>query len=190
MNNSERFTEIQAAIFEVGLLFGKQQQPGEQMINAYAKALINYTPKQITFAFNQVILSGSAFFPSLAEILKHLRPVTEKKEDLAPIITNEIIQFVRLHHFDCESKYFHTLSEYAQASLVANGGTKSIRDSDNFETMKAQLERLVKGVLSSRDANRKNARLEDIGISTENVLSLKKPEMKPLNYSSLLEESK
>lgn len=180
--NQEKFIEIQAAIFEVGLLFGKQQQPTEQMVNAYAKALLNYTPQQITYAFNQVILSGSAFFPSLAEVLKHLRPQEEKKEDLAPIIANEIISFVRLHHFDLEKNYFHTLSETAQAVIEANGGTKSIRDSDNPETMKAQLERLVKGVLASKTTEVKNKQLEKIGI----VIPINRPGVKALDYSAFL----
>ena len=158
----KNFLQIKAAIYEVSLLFN--QQPGDERITAYAKALMNYSPKQIVFAFNQVILSGSAFFPSLAEVLKHLRPQEEKKEDLAPIIANEIISFVRLHHFDLEKNYLHTLSETAQAVISANGGTKSIRDSENPETMKAQLERLIRGVIASKESGAKNIQLEKIGI--------------------------
>lgn len=175
---------LKEAIYEMGLFFN--QMPTDERITAYANALANYEPNQIIFAFKQVINSGSAFFPSLAEILKHLRPMEDKKEDRAPIIANEIIQAIHLHPYDLEARMFPTLSEDANAVIAANGGTRSIRDSENFETMKAQLERLARGVIAARESASRNAKLESIGIDTSKVLPLRKPEMKTLSFSDFL----
>lgn len=89
MNNDAKLTAIKAAIYEMGLRFN--QQPSNEKIHAYAYDLLAYTPQQITYAFRQVIGSGSAFFPSLAEILAHLRPKEISSEDRANIIAKEII---------------------------------------------------------------------------------------------------
>lgn len=182
---NEKLLERKSAVYQMGLLFN--QQPNDDKITAYANALMNYEPKQIIFAFKKVIDSGSAFFPSLAEILKHLRPAENTKEDKAPIIVNEIIQFIRLHPFDLEKNHTHTLSTEALEVIIANGGTRAIRDSENFETMKAQLERLAKGVIANRDAGIKNEALQKIGIDTMGkILPMNKPEFRTIDYSGYL----
>jgi hypothetical protein len=155
---------IKEAVYEMSLFFN--QQPNDERITAYAKALSNYTPKQIIYAFKQVIGSGSAFFPSLAEILKHLRPDVEKKEDRAPIIVKEILAYIQAWHPDLERENIFRLSEDAQLAFLAIGNTANIRNSENYETMSAQVERLVKGVLAGKFNNIKNERLERIGINT------------------------
>lgn len=182
----ERDLEIKAAIYEVGLLFN--QQPNDDKINAYAKALKNYSPKQITHAFNQVILSGSAFFPSLAEILTHLRPPNEKKEDIAPLICAEILEAIKLFSSYDEVRMNEHLSESARLVLKMLGGTSEIRNApaENIGTTKAQLTKLASSVLAKKDADAKNAKLESIGINTGRVLDFPKQEMKTMDYSNFL----
>lgn len=178
--NDAKLVAIKAAIYEMGLLFN--QAPSDDKVKAYASALMNYEPRQIKFAFNQVILSGSAFFPSLAEVLKHLRPDMDKKEDRAPIIVKEIIQAIRSFHPDLEDKMLEAVSEDARLVFLAIGNTADIRNSENFETMSAQVERLVKGVLAAKTNNIKNERLEKIGIISKPI------EFRTADYSSFLPE--
>lgn len=187
---NERDLEIKAAIYEVGLLFN--QQPGDDKINAYAKALQNYTPKQITHAFNQVILSGSAFFPSLAEILTHLRPPTEKKEDLAPLICAEILEAIKNFSSYDEIKMDEHLSENARQVLRMLGGSAEIRNApfENLGTTKAQLTKLASSVLAKKEADAKLSKLESIGITTGRVLDFPKQELRTMDFSGFLPEAK
>ena len=164
--NNESLVEIKAAIYEVGLLFGTKQQPNQQMINAYAKALINYTPKQITFAFNQVILSGSAFFPSLAEVLAHLRPAQESKEDMAPRIVAEMLKLIRDFSQYDEEKMMGAASPIAREAFRQLGSTWDIRMSEDQGIVRAQLERLVKSVIAGQSSIDKEKKLAAIGIRT------------------------
>jgi hypothetical protein len=181
--NSKELLERKSAVFQMGLLFN--QPPADDRINAYAKALMNYTPQQIVFAFNQVILSGTSFFPSLAEVLKHLRPNTEVKEDRAPLIVKEIIQAIQSWNKDLEAQMIESVSEDARLCFLAIGNTSYIRNSENFETMSAQLERLVKGVLAAKVNDVKKEKLEKLGI----VLDFKKTELRTMDYSNFLPES-
>ena len=174
--NSEKLLERKSAVFQMGLLFN--QQPSDEKITAYANALINYRPEQIIYAFNQIILSGSAFFPSLAEILKHLRPESEKKEDRAPIIVAEMLQLIRSFGQYDEARMFESASEDAKLAFKHLGPTQDIRLSENIETTKAQLERLVKGVLAQKEHSGKILQLHKIGITTE-----RKKEMQIVDYS-------
>lgn len=178
--NDAKLVAIKAAIYEMGLLFN--QAPSDDKIKAYASALINYEPGQIKFAFREVINSGSAFFPSLAEILKHLRPDTEKKEDRAPLIVKEIIQAIRSWNKDLEEQMLESVSEDARLVFLAIGNTADLRNSENFETMSAQVERLVKGVLAAKTNEIKNTNLERLGINTGKVL-----EFRTMDYSGFLE---
>jgi len=180
--NSKELLERKSAVYQMGLLFN--QAPSDDKITAYANALMNYSPKQIIFAFNQVILSGTAFFPSLAEILKHLRPNTEVKEDRAPIIVKEIIQAIRSWNKDLEAQMLESVSEDARLCFLAIGNTSDLRNSENFETMSAQVERLVKGVLAAKTNNIKNEKLERIGIKQEGKLL----HMRTQDFSNFLPE--
>lgn len=179
--NSKELLERKSAVYQMGLLFN--QQPTDERINAYAKALMNYEPNQIIFAFKQVIHSGSAFFPSLAEILKHLKPATESNQDKAPQVATEILNALRTFGPHDEGRMFESVSDEAKLVLRAIGYTGDYRNSENIETVRAQIERLARGVLSSRDAEQKNQALEKIGINTENVLKLSKPGMKKIDFS-------
>lgn len=162
-------------------LFNKSPNDGD--LETYGDMLVGeYEFKQVTWALSQHVKKGSAFFPSCGEIFSYLTVKTETAQHLAPIIANEIIQAIHLHPYDLEARMFPTLSAEANAVIIANGGTRSIRDSENFETMKAQLERLAKGVLASRDSTKKNSQLEKIGI----VLPMKKVEMRTMDFSAYL----
>lgn len=171
---------LKEAIYEVGLLFN--QAPSDDKITAYARALQRYTPQQVTYAFNQVILSGSAFFPSLAEILKHLRPAEERKEDLAPVIVAEMIKLIRAYGKYDESRMMMAASPHAKLAFKALGDTSDIRNSENFETTKAQIERLVKGILASKETTTKSEQLERIGISM--------PKIQRLDFTGFLPDDK
>lgn len=187
MNNT-KLLGIKATIYEMGLRFN--QQPSPEKINAYAQDLMEYEPHQITFAFRQVINSGSSFFPSLAEILKHLRPPETRKEDLAPVIVNEMLQAIRYYGQYDEERMKASVSENARLAFDALGNTMDIRLSENIETTKAQLERLVKGVLANKDASYKTEQLAQIGIGSAKVISLpNKTTMKGLDYSNFLPDS-
>lgn len=158
--------------------------PSDEDLETYGDMLVGeYEFKQITWALTQHVKKGSVFFPSCGELFGYLTPREESVQDRAPVVVNEIIQAIRLHPYDLESRMYPTLSPEAAAVIHANGGTRSIRDSDNFETMKAQIERLAKGVLASIDSAKKNAQLAKIGI-TGNVIEMKRPEMRSLDFST------
>jgi hypothetical protein len=169
---------IKAAIYEMGLLFN--QAPTEEKINAYANALQNYTPQQITFAFQKVILKGSAFFPSLAEILAFLRPPVERPEDRAPIIVTEMLGLLRLFNQYEEDKMLGAASEDARLAFLALGHTMDIRLSENFETTKAQLERLVKGVLAAKATA--NLASEQARVGIQNVVKLERKGFQKISF--------
>lgn len=181
MSASEKLLAIKATIFEMGLRFN--QQPTNERIHAYATDLMEFTPDQISFAFRQVINSGSAFFPSLAEILKHLRPVVESNQDKAPQVVAEMLQALRTYGPHDEANMLNNVSEEARDTFLALGYTGDIRNSENIDTVRAQLERLARGVMATKAAQVKNKELEKIGIQPAKVLHLNKPGMKGLSFS-------
>lgn len=153
----------------MGLKFN--QEPSDAKITAYAKELMDYTPEQISFAFRQVILSGSAFFPSLAEVLKHLRPV-QVSHDRAPEIAAEMLKLIRWYGKHDEENMLKNASPEARETFLRLGDTQDIRNSENTDTVRAQLERLARSVMQSKQVEAKNEQLEKIGI----VLPLKRPD--------------
>lgn len=179
--SSKNFLQVKAAIYEMGLLFN--QMPSDERITAYARALENYEPRQVIFAFKLIIESGSAFFPSLAEILKCLKPITPKIEDRAPVIVAEIITGIRRYGKWAEKEMLESLSPEARAVVYQLGDTTDIRNSENFETTKAQLERLAKGVLGKNVAEIFNTKLEAIGITTQSAISINKSPLRKLGFS-------
>jgi hypothetical protein len=183
MNAQVKLLAIKSAIYQMGLRFN--QEPSDAKITAYAKDLMEYTPEQITFAFRRVIDSGSAFFPSLAEILKHLRPANETSQDLAPQIATEMLNALRTYGPHAELQMLENVSENARLTFLALGYTGDIRNSENIDTVRAQLERLARGVLNSKEAAKKNETLGRIGIDVfGKVLPLKRPEMQKLTFEN------
>lgn len=178
--DQKKLLQLKAAIYQMGLLFN--QQPTDERIDAYAKSLINYTEQQVIYAFNQVIKSGSAFFPSLAEIIKHLQPVDSRTTDPAPAVASEIINLIRRYGPHDEKNMIIAASDNAKLVLQKLGYTGDIRNSENIETTKAQLERLARSVLANYSAEMKNEKLKQIGIDPKNVLSQNKPEMKKISF--------
>lgn len=181
MTTNTKLLAIKAAIYDMGLKFN--QEPSDAKITAYAKELMEYTPEQINFAFRQVIKSGSAFFPSLAEVLKHLSPASEPLQDKAPQIATEMLQALRWYGPHDEVRMLESVSPEAKLVFERLGYTGDIRNSENIDTVRAQLERLARSVLSSKVAQDKNEKLESIGIKTAKVLHLNKPGMQTLSYS-------
>lgn len=178
--NTEKFIEIKAAIYEMGLLFN--QMPNDEKITAYAKALVNYESTQIIFAFKQVIKSGSAFFPSLAEILKHLQPGKEDEIDQAPQIAAEMLRLIRWYGKHDEVNMLKNASPEARETFIKLGDTQDIRNSENTDTVRAQLERLARSVKASQKISEKNEKLEQIGI----VLPMKRPALQKPEFSNFL----
>lgn len=160
-------TAIKAAIYEMGLLFN--QQPSDDKINAYAKALQNYNAQQIRHAFNQVILSGSAFFPSLAEILAHLRPKEISSDDIGNFVANEVIEKVISFGRYRLREAFDALSDPAKKVIGSNTYLLlEILDAEQerLPTIRAQIRGLAKAASEAHKAGKINERLERIGIST------------------------
>jgi hypothetical protein len=185
--NNEKLLERQSAVFQMGLLFN--QQPTDERILAYARALMNYTPKQIVFAFNQVILSGSAFFPSLAEVLKHLRPPGETSKDVGNMVANEIIQACIDHGRYQTNKILESLSPLASSVVDRNRYLiLEILDSekDQLTSIRAQIRDLVSASNESIKNNEKTEKLAQIGISKENVLPMKKIDFNTQDLSGFL----
>lgn len=177
--SDKNFLLRKSAVYQMGLLFN--QAPTDERITAYANALMNYEPKQIIFAFNQVIKSGSAFFPSLAEILKHLQPVQDN-HDKAPQVAAEMIQMVRWYGKHDELAMLEKCTPETKEVFERWGDTSSIRNSENLETTRAQLERFARSVIASKVASDKNQALESIGIKTGKVLHLNKSGMQQVNF--------
>jgi hypothetical protein len=157
--------QVKAAIYEMGLLFN--QPPNDERITAYAKALKDFTPTQICFAFNQVIKSGSAFFPSLAEILKHLQPAKESSEDLAVKAMEEVVRAVIYHGHYQTQRALDSLSESTRKIvgddhqlLVSIGKSEA----SELPTLKAQLRNLFRARIESEKAGEQLIQLNRIGI--------------------------
>ena len=180
-------TPIKEAIYEVGLLFN--QPPSDERITAYAKALRNYTPRQIVFAFNQVIISGSPFFPSLAEILGHLKPKGVSTEDIGNFVANEVIQKVIEFGFYRLNDAFESLSDVSKRTIENNRyllNEIANSEQDQLPSIRAQIRGLAKSATESHKAEKHNDKLQKIGINTDNVLTLKKVEMKTMDFSGYL----
>ena len=156
---------VKAAIYEMGLLFN--QQPTDERITAYAKALQNYSPNQIKFAFNSVILSGSAFFPSLAEILTHLKPMKPKSEDVAADMMEEIVRVAIEHGQYRTDRAYLALSDKTKEML---GDDRQIfmRICKSYEselpTIKAQLRNLLRARLELGESQQHNGKLLKLGL--------------------------
>ena len=176
--SDKEFLLRKSAVYQMGLLFN--QQPTDERITAYANAWMNYEPNQIIFAFRQVIKSETAFFPSLAEVLKHLRQASEAHIDRAPQIAAEMLRAIRTYGPHEEDKMIDSVSEDARLTFLRLGYTGDIRNSENTDTVRAQLERLARSVIATKEVQNKNKQLEALGIS---VLPMKKPDMQSISFS-------
>ena len=180
---------LKEAIYEMGLFFN--QAPGDDRITAYAKALSNYTPQQVVYAFKQIINSGSAFFPSLAEVLKHLRPVEPSSEDIGNFVANEVIQKVIEFGYYRIGEAYNALSEISRKTIGENRYLLTeIANSerDQLPSIRAQIRGMVKSSAEAIKSGKKNQELASLGVNTENVIQLsdKKPQMRSLDFSELL----
>lgn len=160
----------------------KSQRESEQVMHDWATYLAiekNFTVAQVGCALSSLMSKGPKFMPSAYEIEAELLPTQEKKEDLAPVIANEIITLIRSYHSDLEDNMLEKASPDARLVFLAIGNTSDIRTSENFETTKAQLERMIKGVLASKESRFKKQKLESIGLG-------KVLEMRTMDYSNYL----
>jgi hypothetical protein len=154
-------------------LFNKA--PNDEALELYSEILSeSFEFKQVTWALSKLIKKGSPFFPACGEIFAQLTPKTETKEELAPKIAAEIFQLLRDFSQYDEGKMLEKASENARLVFLALGSTMDIRLSENIETTRAQLERLAKSVLSSKEAGIKIHELKQIGVEV--------PEMKKLSF--------
>lgn len=143
---SKEKIEMMAIIYNFGLTFN--QQPTQERIEVYADALLPLGVEKVRFAFEKIIKSGSAFFPSLAEIYQALFP---KKPDESPVVANEIINLVRIYGPHSEHEMYKAASPLAKMVLAKLGSTDSIRNSENTEVIRAQIERLAKALAQKED---------------------------------------
>ena len=153
-------TAIKAAIYEMSLLFN--QQPADERIAAYAKNLTQFTPEQIIFAFRQEIRKGSAFFPSLAEIISHLRPKEVSPDAIAAEVAEEIMRAV------VNGDRFELLSEVAQKTIGSQYGMSLIGEADRSQipTNKAQLRMQAKAVVERDRKDTYDVWLKKLGLPT------------------------
>lgn len=162
-------------------LFNKS--PDDQAIELYADMLCEkFEFKQVTWALTEIVKKGSPFFPSCGEIFSTLTPAEERKEDVAPVIVAEMIKLIRTYGKYDESRMMMAASPNAKLAFKALGDTSDIRNSENFETTKAQLERLVKGVIAAKDNKSTMDQLERIGIQPP------KTAMQKLDFGGYLPE--
>lgn len=166
-------------------LFNKS--PSDDDLETYGDMLVSeYEFKQVTWALSQHVKKGSAFFPSCGEIFSYLTPKVESAADRAPQVAMEILNAIRTYGPHAEVEMMQMVSEDARHTLLAIGFTGDIRNSENYETTKAQIERLARGVLASKESTVKNEKLERIGIATGKVLPMNKPGMKTIDFSTFL----
>lgn len=167
-------------------LFNKS--PDDQALELYGEMLSeSFEFKQITWALSQFVKKGSPFFPGCGEIFSLLTPPEEKKEDKAPLIVAEMIQAIRNYGQWDEERMLLSVSDDARAAFKALGPTHDVRNSENIETTKAQLERLVKGVLASKQNAAQKEQLEKIGISAKVIsISKNKKPMQTVSYNDFI----
>lgn len=183
-HDDKKFVATKAAIYEMGLLFN--QSPSDDKIKAYAKALANYTPQQIKYAFKQVVNSGSAFFPSLAEILGHLKPKENASKDIGNFVANEIIQKVIDLGVYRLNEVYESLSEVSKKTLGENRYILTEianSDRDQLTSIRAQIRDMASAAAESHKQGKRNEQLEKIGIKTGNIL-----EFKTMDYSGYLDQ--
>lgn len=151
---------IKAAVYEMGLLFN--QQPTPERINAYARHLSRFSPEQIVFAFKCEIARGSAFFPSLAEVLSHLRPVEISADSLAADAADEIMRAV------VDYARVEDLSPLAQAVIGSTAALRQLGEApaSQMPNNKAQLRMKAKAVVEKQRAQNHDAKLKRLGLLT------------------------
>jgi hypothetical protein len=132
---------MQQIIYNFGLTFN--QQPTSERIEIYADALLPLGEDIVKLAFERIIRSGSAFFPSLAEIYQTINP---KKPDDSAIVANEIINLIRTYGKHDESTMLARASGLARSVILQMGSTDYVRNSENQEVIRAQLERLARAI--------------------------------------------
>lgn len=179
---SDHQIEIRAAIEEMGHCFLKK--PDDTQVEVYARGLERFSTEQVIFAFNQVIESGSDFFPSLGRILSYLRPKDQDPEGMAAVIADEIVNTAANFGYMQTGAAFLTLSPTAK--LVCGSSSRLLdicnTERDNLTTVKAQLRKQAIGVLSQQKTNIHNEKLVEIGLATAEVLDFQKPALRSLAY--------
>jgi hypothetical protein len=166
MNTTHKITQkklILNALMNFKGVFNKS--PDEKALNLYADLLSeSFEIKQVTWALSNIIKKGSPFFPSCGEIFAELSPKHQTKEDLAPKIAVEVLNLIKEFSQYRELEMLEKASPDARLVFLALGSTQDIRLSENPETVRAQLERLAKSVLSSKEAGEKQKKLVKLGL--------------------------
>lgn len=188
MSTNNKKLAIKSAIYQMGLRFN--QEPSKEKIEAYANDLMGYTPEQITFAFRQVIASGTDFFPSMAAILKHLQPKEVTSQDVGNEVANELIEKI-LEFGRYKQGLSEALSPVAQKILEENRYLfLEILDSEKHQvpSIRAQIRDLVKAKTEGKKAASYNEKLAKIGIEKTNVIGFKRPDLQTIDFSGYLPE--
>lgn len=107
----------------------KHQMESEEKLSQWAEYLQTkrFTVEEVGKALAQI--GSTAFMPSSFEIASKIKEMRSPKVNTA-LLENEIVEFVRLHSYDLEGNYFHTLSEAARKVINSMGGTREIRNSN------------------------------------------------------------
>ena len=155
---SPKPNSLKAVVYEMSLLFN--QQPSEERINAYANHLSRFTAEQVIFAFKKEVERGSAFFPSLAELLSHLRPVEISSDDQAAAIADEIMQAI-IH-----GKSFESLTVLAQKTIGSSSTMRILGNADQSQipTNKAQLRMKARSIIERQRMEKREDELAALGV--------------------------
>lgn len=132
---------LKEIIYNFGLMFN--QQPSPERIDVYADTLAPLGEDGVKLAFQRIIKSGSSFFPSIAEIYEAINP---KKTDESAIVASEIIKLVRVYGPHAENELMQNCSPLARRVILQLGSLDFVRNSENTETIRAQLERLARSI--------------------------------------------
>lgn len=163
----------------------KSQMEPESKLSDWADFLAfekHFTVSQVAFALTELTKKNTTFMPSAYEIADVLAPKETKIQDLAPVIVTEMLSLLRSYSQYSEKDMIEKASENAKLAFYALGSTQDIRLSENIETTKAQLERLVKGVLAAKENKSHHEQLLKIGITPIN----KKVEFRTMDFSAYL----
>lgn len=171
---------------------GKSQMESESKLADWAEYLAferKFKVSQVAVALESLMSANTKFMPSAYEISDALKPKQPSSEDLGNFVANELIQSVIRFGGYRLGEAYDSLSDVSKKTL--GGNTYLLREIANSEedqlpSIRAQIRGMVKGAAESIKAEVHNDKLKKIGIETDNVLSLKRPELKTMDYSGFL----
>ena len=173
---------------------GKSQMESESKLADWAEYLAferKFTVSQVAVALESLMSANTKFMPSAYEIADALKPKGVSTEDIGNFVANEVIQKVIDFGIYRLNEAFAELSDVSKRTIENNRyllNEIANSDQDSLPTIRAQIRGLAKAATESHKSEKHNEKLNKIGINTDNVLTLKKVEMKTMDFSGYLPE--